>query len=67
MLSKYYIVDYIKYNKKHRITLSSEDLKQECIKILDNRGWDNKQIVDLRSGKSMINYLFENVTRITKV
>lgn len=67
MLSKYYIVDYVKYNKKYRVTLSSEDLKQECIKILDNRGWDNKQIVDLRSGKSMINYLFENVTRITKV
>ena len=32
-------------------------LKKEVIKILDQRGWDDKYDVDLRSKKSMVNYL----------
>ena len=37
--------------------MNFKELKKECIKILDLRGWDDKDRVDLRSKQSMINYL----------
>ena len=34
-----------------------EELKEEAIKILDGCGWDNKQLVDLRSVDSCLKYV----------
>lgn len=34
-----------------------QELKNEVIRILDSRGWDDKDRVDLRSKESMIDYL----------
>ena len=32
-------------------------LRAECVKILDARGWDTKDMVDLRKRQSMIDFL----------
>lgn len=37
--------------------MNIKQLKNECIKILDARGWDDKHKVDLRNKASMVNYL----------
>ena len=42
-----------------------EELKEEALKILDNRGWDNKDAVDLRSTESCLHYVLGgNYTKI---
>lgn len=38
---------------------SFDELKEETIKILDGRGWDNKDKVDLRSVGSCLNYVLD--------
>lgn len=38
---------------------SMEEIKKEVIKILDNRGWDNKVSVDLRSMQSCLEYILD--------
>ena len=32
-------------------------LRAECVKILDAKGWDTKDLVDLRKRQSMIDFL----------
>jgi len=36
------------------------EIKEEVIKVLDARGWDTKNQVDLRSISSCLNYLYND-------
>lgn len=58
---------YILVNCKHARTNQKctkgykdfNELKEEVINILDARGWDNKEAVDLRKVQSCLEYVLE--------
>ena len=62
-----YKVIYRTYGTRHEEETNRDKLRNRCISILDNRDWDNKQCVDLRSIKSMAKYVYENVEDIVKI
>lgn len=43
--------------RKVKMKIYKRLLKNECIKILNLRGWNNKNQVDFRSPESMMRYL----------
>lgn len=49
-------ITYNQYGRTYKELKTRESLKQKCIAILDSRGWDNKEEVDLRSIQSMARY-----------
>ena len=51
-----YTVTYSQYGRIYKELKTRESLKQKCIDILNNKGWDNKKDVDLRSIQSMAKY-----------
>lgn len=65
----YILVDLtgVKTGKKYTKGYENfEELKEEVVKILDGRGWDNKERVDLRSVSSCLDYVLEgNYRNIT--
>lgn len=62
-----YVVTYKSYGETYQDTVTTEDLKRETRNRLDIRGWDNKHLVDMRSDRSMIKYVYENLVSIQKV
>lgn len=51
-----YTVTYNQYGRTYKELVTKDMLKQKCIDILNNRGWDNKEDVDLRNIQSMAKY-----------
>ena len=63
-----YLINYKRYGNLENKIYSFKELKQECVKLLDCRGWDNKKDVDLRSYTSMAEYLYKGeILNILKI
>lgn len=58
----YYLVTYREYGKRNKVFDGFGEIKEAVIKQLDGRGWDNKETVDLKSVKSCLDYLFDDVS-----
>ena len=56
----YILVDCIHTNSGKKVTKGYKDfkeVKEEVVNILNSRGWDNKNKVDLRNLESCLNYI----------
>lgn len=63
----YYILQYSQYGQVHNALYDDVTaIKEAVIDMLDGRGWDNKERVDMRSVRSMAQYLHENLLQIIK-
>lgn len=62
-----YVVTYKLYGRTQQDRATSGELKKETIHLLDICGWCDKDKVDMRSDRSMIKYIYENIISIQKV
>ena len=58
---KVYEIAYNKYGTTIRGVYGRDYLKAKCIDMLDNTGWNNKHLVDLRSIESMAKYALGDI------
>lgn len=58
---KVYEIVHSKYGDITRGIYGRDYLKAKCIDTLENTGYNNKNLVDLRSVESMAKYLFGDI------